>query len=404
MICLHLAADRGLQDETRAELLYAGLLRDAGSTGLSPEAVGDIPAVASTRSNPLVRAVSRLSGDRAQSSPRLAHLSPPDRAAVVVRALGLPEGVAESVYLVDERWDGHGPGRMRGRDIPIGARVLAVASEAASAWERHSGEPGAGGSMDVRVDRPIDVAAIERDLRSQHLHHLDPTLVEAILLVGRASLWRLLCEPDLAAQLLDLEPARYLRYSDDAHIDQICTTFADLVDTRTPRMGPHGARVAALAVCVAERLGFDEIERSELRRAGLLHDLGKLIVPIAYLEKPSELTQHERKVVNEHARAGAAVLRRSRALAGLAPLMEAHHERLDGEGTFPAFRDERAALAARVIAVCDRYEAMTAERPYRGLLSPDQVWRLLEDAALEPPARKTLIALHDVVATGLPWS
>ena len=116
----------------------------------------------------------------------------------------------------------------------------------------------------------------------------------------------------------------------------MCGTFADLVDTRTPRMGRHGQRVADFAERTGAELGFDAMECRELRRAGLLHDIGKLLVPIEYLEKPGALTEHERKVVNEHPRAGAAVLRRSRALAGLAPLMVAHHERLDGEGDFPS--------------------------------------------------------------------
>ncbi len=81
---------------------------------------------------------------------------------------------------------------------------------------------------------------------------------------------------------------------------------------------------------------------TELRRAALLHDIGKLLVPIAFLEKPAELTDAERRVVDEHARAGAAVLGRSRAFARLAPLTVAHHERLDGNGMFPAVSDERS--------------------------------------------------------------
>ena len=108
------------------------------------------------------------------------------------------------------------------------------------------------------------------------------------------------------------------------------------------------------------------------------------------------LTEHERRVVNGHPRAGAAVLRHSRALAGLAPLMVAHHERLDGEGDFPEYRDERTALAARVIAVCDRYEAMSAVRAYRPLLAPDQVWSLLDQAAIEP--------LSVPLTTNSPWA
>ena len=137
---------------------------------------------------------------------------------------------------------------------------------------------------------------------------------------------------------------------------------------------------------------------TELRRAALLHDIGKLLVPISVLlEKPAELTEAERRVIDEHARAGASVLGRSSAFAGLAPLTVAHHERLDGNGMFPAVADETVAMGARVIALSDRYEAMTAERPYRALLSPTQVWSILDEVVGEPMARIALRGLRRAV-------
>ena len=81
----------------------------------------------------------------------------------------------------------------------------------------------------------------------------------------------------------------------------------------------------------------------------------------------------------------------------LAPLTVAHHERLDGNGMFPAVADESVALAARVVALSDRYEAMTAERPYRPLLSPPQVWSILDEVVGEPMSRIALRALRRAV-------
>jgi HD-GYP domain-containing protein (c-di-GMP phosphodiesterase class II) len=125
--------------------------------------------------------------------------------------------------------------------------------------------------------------------------------------------------------------------------------------------------------------------------------VGKLLVPIAYLEKPGQLTDAERRVIEEHARTSAAVVARSRALAGLSPLVVAHHERLDGNGMFPTLTDESIAMGARVLALSDRYEAMTAERPYRSLLSPAQVWSILDEVVGEPMARVGLRALRRAV-------
>ena len=162
------------------------------------------------------------------------------------------------------------------------------------------------------------------------------------------------------------------------------------------------------AVRTGRDVGLDPSLLVDLRRAALFHDAGKLLVPIAYLEKPGQLTDAERRVIDEHARTTAAVLGRSRALARLAPLVVAHHERLDGNGMFPTLADEPVAMAARVLALSDRYEAMTAERPYRSLLSPTQVWSILDevvgepmatDRAARPPARRGRGALSGRGAT-----
>ena len=100
-------------------------------------------------------------------------------------------------------------------------------------------------------------------------------------------------------------------------------------------------------------------------------------------------------------RTSAAVLGRSRALARLAPLVVAHHERLDGNGMFPPSPTRAVSMAARVLALSDRYEAMTAERPYRALLSPAQVWSILDEVVGEPMARAGLRALRRAMVDAL---
>ena len=238
-------------------------------------------------------------------------------------------------------------------------------------------------------------AAIEKLLKGQRAHELDPELVDAAQRSGKLGLWDELQSPELSRRLLDLEPAHDIRISDEASLDRIAGAFADIVDTRTPRMGRHGRRVAEFAERTGAELGLDAALSADLRRAALLHDIGKLLVPIAYLEKPSQLTEAERRVVDEHARTGAAILQRSRALASLGPLVVGHHQRLDGYGMFPQIDDEATAVAARVIAVCDRYEAMTAHRPYRNkALERDQVWSILGEVVAEPTARVALRALR----------
>ena len=132
-IALRMAAELDLAEATRSELLYAGLLRDAGSTGLSAEDAEEDASAQVEADRPfLSRRMGRLRGNRRVA--REAHLSPPDRAAAVVHAMGLPNGVADAVFSVDERWDGRGPAHLKRDAIPHAARLVAVASAAAEAW------------------------------------------------------------------------------------------------------------------------------------------------------------------------------------------------------------------------------------------------------------------------------
>lgn len=386
LVAVRIAESLERVETSRAALLYAGLLRDAGTTGRSAES---------------------LAGKQVEKHGRQpAYLSRPDRAAAVIRTLALPATVAEAVCSADERWDGRGPMRVRREAIPLEARILAVACAAAeSVAATVAANPGGASHPDRSVAGTADLGAVaaravESALRPMRGKELDPMVIEACLKLTPPQFWKSLVQADPMELLLEAEPAGDIRRSTPEHVDSVCSTFADLVDTRTPMMGRHGVRVAQLAERVAARLGFDALECRELRRAGLLHDIGKLLVPIAYLEKAGELTPDERMVIQGHPRVGAQILRRSRVLAGLAALVESHHERLDGEGKFPEFGQPRMALAARILAVCDRYEAMTSERPYRQLLTTAQVWRLLEEAATEPMARKAFMALRNVVEGG----
>lgn len=361
-----IAAEVGLSEERRADLVLAGLLVDVGTAGPMSEGVAVEPGRRGSRARPVDLTLPP-------------HLTRAPRATAAIATMGLSDQVARPVVESAERWDGRGPGGTRRDHISQDGRVLAVAAMVATLG--HAPPP-------VEVDRAV---------RAERGRSLDPGLVDVVLGIGRAGLWAELDDTSLSSALLVLEPVDRVRWLHDDRLDAIAVTFADIVDTRTPRMGRHGRRVAGFAVRTGRDLGLDPPLLVDLRRAALFHDVGKLLVPISYLEKPGQLTDLERRIIDEHARTSAAVLARSRALARLAPLVVAHHQRLDGNGMFPTVADEGVAMAARVLALSDRYEAMTAERPYRSLLSPAQVWSILDEVVGEPMARIGLRALRRAV-------
>lgn len=361
-----IGADLGLPDERRADLVLAGLLVDVGTTGPLSEGAAADAAHRGARARPVDLDLPP-------------HLARPARAAAAIATMGLSPGVQRAAVESGERWDGRGPAGTRRDHISQDGRVLGLAAMVAGLGH---------------APPPDDV---DRAVRAERGRSLDPGLVDVVLGIGRAGLWAELADVNLSSALLALEPLDRVRWMHEDRLDAIATTFADIVDTRTPRMGRHGRRVAGFAVRTGRDLGLDPSLLVDLRRAALFHDVGKILVPISYLEKPGQLTDLERRIIDEHARTSAAVLGRSRALARLAPLVVAHHQRLDGNGMFPTVADESVAMAARVLALSDRYEAMTAERPYRSLLSPAQVWSILDEVVGEPMARIGLRALRRAV-------
>ena len=149
-----------------------------------------------------------------------------------------------------------------------------------------------------------------------------------------------------------------------------------LVEARDQYTGEHTNDVALLAMQLALVLGLDATEARMIGLAGRLHDLGKVAVHDAVLQKPGSLTDEEWKLMRTHPIVGAEVVSRMPALRVLAPIIRAHHERWDGHGYPDGLAGESIPLGARIITVVDAYSAMTTNRPYRKASSP--AWALLE--------------------------
>ena len=165
---------------------------------------------------------------------------------------------------------------------------------------------------------------------------------------------------------------------------------------RDPSLETHLGNVAALAVEVGRALGLEGPALDELQRAAQLHDIGKIAVPDAILRSPGPLTEEDRAFVRQHTLIGERILSVSPALRAVAPLVRASHERWDGSGYPDGLAGEAIPLAARIVAVCDAFDAMTEPRPYRGALGVEAAVAELERAAgaqLDPLVVRTLVRL-----------
>jgi putative nucleotidyltransferase with HDIG domain len=120
---------------------------------------------------------------------------------------------------------------------------------------------------------------------------------------------------------------------------------------------------------IATRMGLEPAVTERIVKAGILHDIGKIRVPDEILLKPSTLTAGEWEIMKRHAEAGAEILSAILALAPYAPIVAAHHERVDGRGYPHGLRGDDIALESRVVSVADSFHAMITDRPYRGALT-----------------------------------
>jgi diguanylate cyclase (GGDEF)-like protein len=141
---------------------------------------------------------------------------------------------------------------------------------------------------------------------------------------------------------------------------------------KEPSMRQHTSNVAKYSVLAAAALGLSEKNQNILRRAGWVHDVGKIAVPDGVLLKPGPLNEDEWKAIHEHVEFSVTILRGIAHLADIAPAVAAHHEWFDGRGYPRGLKGRRIPMTARVLSVADAYSAMTNDRPYRLAMSREQ--------------------------------
>jgi putative nucleotidyltransferase with HDIG domain len=179
------------------------------------------------------------------------------------------------------------------------------------------------------------------------------------------------------------------------------TPFADLVrqlQAADPSLITHGAAVARLSAVLGRRLGIAGERLDTLRRAALLHDIGKRYVPREVLDKAGPLLAHERQLVEAHPAVGATMLLQA-GLHAEAAIVRNHHERWDGTGYPDRLRGDAIPLESRIIQVADTFDAMTSDRPYRAAIPRAVALDEIEDVAGSQLDPRAATLVRDAVST-----
>jgi putative nucleotidyltransferase with HDIG domain len=405
-LAMRLAGTLGLTDQERETLFFAAFLKDAGCSSNAAAvtrifgvddmalkgrqstidrsmiayaafAIRNLPSA-----EPLPLRLRRLikMGLSGRTAQRAVEQIRCERGASIARKAGFGEAVASTVHDVHEHWDGGGnPRGLKGQAIDPMARILAACQ-----------------GLDVFVSTRGRADAI-RVLAERRGTWYDPEVAGALLDETSLGLLDDLAAPDLVGRTMSFEPDSVIRLSDDAAIDRIAGSFADIVDAKSPYTGSHSKNVADLAEGVAARMGLDAADVVDVRRAGLLHDLGKLGVPNMILDKPARLEPEEFEIIKRHPELTLRILSQIPTFASVAELAACHHERLDGRGYFRGLTAPSIALGARIVAVADVWEALSADRPYRAAMPTDQALAIMREETGDHLAADAVEALSGLV-------
>ena len=267
--------------------------------------------------------------------------------------LGLPGDVLESLGAAYEQWDGHGwPDGRKGEDVPLASR-LATLAEFIEVAHRLNGVEAAKALARRRPGKQFDprVAEIMRSDADMILSDLES-----------ATTW---------AAVIDAEPALAVVLSGE-RFDAALAAIANFVDLKSPYFLGHAVAVSDLTAAAGAGLGLAAHGVRTLRRAGLVHDLGRLGVSNAIWDKRGSLGAGEWERVRLHPYLTEWMLCQSDVLAPLAAIAVQHRERLDGSGYPRGLAGTAISRPARILAAADAYQAMREPRPHRPARAPDE--------------------------------
>ncbi len=407
-IGMHIGAKLGLDDAAQSDLYYTLLLKDVGCSSNAarlcqlylandlefkqdykfidhtlPELLGFILSHTGVRENlsERFRAIINIVRNGGEIAREMIETRC-QRGAEIARQMRFSETVARGILDLDEHWNGKGqPIGLAGTDIALGARIALLAQV-----------------IDVFYKSGGPKAAL-REVRQRAGSWFDPTLVAVFEdIAADPYFWQGLHDAEIERRVLALEPVRLVITIDDDYLDDVAAGFAKVVDSKSPYTSGHSDRVALFTDMIAEAMALDAEHRRWLKRAALLHDIGKLGVSNQVLDKAGRLDEAEWADIRRHPLLGETILNRIAAFADLARIAATHHEKLDGTGYPRGLAADELPLESRIVTIADIFDALTAERPYRAAMPVGKALDIMQTMVGTAIDADCLAALRQAVA------
>ncbi|GAA0122540.1 HD-GYP domain-containing protein [Clostridium butanoliproducens] len=268
-----------------------------------------------------------------------------------------------------ENYDGSGAMKLKNSLTPIESQIIRLAD-----------------SIEILYDETIPFY-MQKDKIIKYVKKNDgiifsPKIVEAFLEISPAeSFWLDINNtPFFPFILQDLLP-KNITYVTLEEFEYVADIFASIIDNKSAFTASHSRGIANLAYDVSKYIGYDESKCLKMKIAGLLHDIGKVAIPNNILDKSTSLTDEEFSIIKSHTYYTKLILDRIEEIPDICDWACNHHEKLNGEGYPRKLKAEEISEEARIIGVCDIYQALTEDRPYRKGMYMYEAFSILDNMA-----------------------
>ncbi len=386
---MHIASELDVSSEASRDLYYSILLKDLGCSSNAARicelyATDDLSfkknhKLAGTRTSQLLKFLIQNTGLKAGMTERIKKVfeiigskqnftqeliqSRCSRGAQIAKKLQFSDQVCAAIHSLDEHYDGKGnPAQLKGDEIPLFSRI-ALLSQVVDVYFKACGKK-----------------AAVAEVKNRRGTWFDPEIVDAFLKVAEDdTLWQALAEDGIHEKVLALEPAEQALPLSESLLDEIALAFGQVVDAKSPFTAGHSERVATYSNLMASHFGLPTAQRRWVKRAALLHDIGKLGVSNSVLDKPDKLTESEWGEMKKHPVFTEQILSNIDAFKALAQSAAAHHEKLDGSGYPKGLAADQIDIVTRIITTADIFDALSADRPYREAMPLAKVNQIMTD-------------------------
>lgn len=289
----------------------------------------------------------------------------------ILKSFPIFEGISNIIFYHHENFDGTGPMQLAGNQIPIESQIIRISDLAELLYEE-------------KFPPYKQKKRITDWIKSNSNILFSEKLCEAFLKVASNDIfWFDLENISFIDSILDNVAPTLDIYLNLDEFESIAYIFSNIIDSKSTFTAMHSRGIADLAFKISKHLNYSDDKCKKMKIAGLLHDIGKLAIPTKILDKNGPLTKEEFSIIKSHVYYTSIILDRIEDIPCIKNWASNHHEKLNGKGYPRGLCSKDLSEESRILAVCDIYQALTEDRPYRKGLSKNNAFEILDNMVSE---------------------